>query len=95
MYCTYLIIHGESFWGCFHDYLYLSRNINVNVNVNVPHFIAVSIIITVCTVWGAIEQQHQQEMGRNKRRENASRISHNYKVEDKVLLKKQVSILEN
>jgi hypothetical protein len=45
--------------------------------------------------WGAIEQQRQKEMGRNNRRENASRISHDYKVGDKVLLKKQVSILEN
>jgi hypothetical protein len=38
--------------------------------------------------WGEIEQQRQKEMGRNNRRENASRISHDYKVEDKVLLKK-------
>jgi hypothetical protein len=38
--------------------------------------------------WGAIEQQHQKEMGRNNRRENASRISHDYKVGDKILLKK-------
>jgi hypothetical protein len=38
--------------------------------------------------WGAIEQQHQREMGRNNRRENASRVSHDYKVGDKVLLKK-------
>jgi hypothetical protein len=38
--------------------------------------------------WGAIEQQRQKEMGRNNRRENASRISHDYKVGDKVLLKK-------
>jgi hypothetical protein len=37
---------------------------------------------------GGIEQQRQKEMGRNNRRENASRISHNYKVGDKVLLKK-------
>jgi hypothetical protein len=37
---------------------------------------------------GAIEQQSQKEMGRNNRRENASRISHDYKVVDKVLLKK-------
>jgi hypothetical protein len=36
--------------------------------------------------WGAIEQQRQKEMGRNNRRENASRISHDYKVGDKVLL---------
>jgi hypothetical protein len=26
--------------------------------------------------WGAIEQQRQKEMGRNNKRENASRISH-------------------
>jgi hypothetical protein len=45
--------------------------------------------------WGAIEQQRQKEMGRNNRRENASRISHDYKVGDKVLLKKPGSILEN
>jgi hypothetical protein len=38
--------------------------------------------------WGAIEQQRQKEMGRNNRRENDSRISHDYKVGDKVLLKK-------
>jgi hypothetical protein len=38
--------------------------------------------------WGAIEQQHQKEMGRNGRRENASRISHAYKVGDKIILKK-------
>jgi hypothetical protein len=37
--------------------------------------------------WGAIEQQRQKEMGRNNRRENDSRISHDYKVGDKVLLK--------
>jgi lipopolysaccharide biosynthesis regulator YciM len=38
--------------------------------------------------WGAIEQQRQKEMARNNRRENASRISHDYKVGEKVLLKK-------
>jgi hypothetical protein len=38
--------------------------------------------------WGAIAQQRQKEMSRNNRRENASRISHDYKVGDKVLLKK-------
>jgi hypothetical protein len=38
--------------------------------------------------WLAIEQQRQTEMGRNNRIENASRISHDYKVGDKVLLKK-------
>jgi hypothetical protein len=37
---------------------------------------------------GEIEQQRQKEMGRNNRTENASRISHYYKVGDKVLLKK-------
>jgi hypothetical protein len=42
--------------------------------------------------WGAIEQQRQKEMGRNNRRENASRISHDYKVGDKILLKNQASI---
>jgi hypothetical protein len=38
--------------------------------------------------WGAIEQQPQKEMGCNNRRENASRIRHDKKVGDKVLLKK-------
>jgi hypothetical protein len=38
--------------------------------------------------WRAIEQQRQKEMGHNNRRENASRISHDYKVGDKILLKK-------
>jgi acyl-[acyl carrier protein]--UDP-N-acetylglucosamine O-acyltransferase len=42
--------------------------------------------------WGAIEQQRQKEMGRNNRRENASRISHDYKVGDKILLKNQANI---
>jgi hypothetical protein len=40
------------------------------------------------TDWGTIEQQRQKEMGRNNKRENASRISHDYKVGDKILLKK-------
>jgi hypothetical protein len=38
--------------------------------------------------WGAIEQQRQEEMGRTNRRENACRISHDYKVVEKLLLKK-------
>jgi hypothetical protein len=38
--------------------------------------------------WGAIEQQIQKEMGRNNKRESASIISHDYKVGDKILLKK-------
>jgi hypothetical protein len=38
--------------------------------------------------WGAIEQHRQKEMGRSNRRKNASRISDDYKVGDKVLLKK-------
>jgi hypothetical protein len=38
--------------------------------------------------WGAVEQQRQKEMGRNNRRENSSRISHDYKVGDKIQLKK-------
>jgi hypothetical protein len=38
--------------------------------------------------WGAIKQQRQKEMGRNDRRENSSRINHDYKVGDKILLKK-------
>jgi hypothetical protein len=42
--------------------------------------------------WGAIEQQLQKEMGCNNRRENASRISHDYKVGDTILLKNQASI---
>jgi hypothetical protein len=33
--------------------------------------------------WGVIEQQRQKQMGRNNRRENASMISHEYKVGDK------------
>jgi hypothetical protein len=37
---------------------------------------------------GAIEQQRQKEMARNIKIENASRINHDCKVEDKVLLKK-------
>jgi hypothetical protein len=42
--------------------------------------------------WGAIEQQLQKEMGRNNRRENASIISHDYKVGDKILLKNQANM---
>jgi hypothetical protein len=42
--------------------------------------------------WGEIEQQPQKEMGRNNRRENASRIIHEYKVGDKMLLKKVANI---
>jgi hypothetical protein len=38
--------------------------------------------------WGVIEQQRQKEMGRNNRRDNASRIRHDYKVGDKIILKK-------
>jgi hypothetical protein len=38
--------------------------------------------------WGAIEQQRHKEMGRNNRRENDSRIIHDYKVGDRILLKK-------
>jgi hypothetical protein len=38
--------------------------------------------------WGEIEQQRQKEMGRNNRRENSSRINHDYIVGYKVLLKK-------
>jgi hypothetical protein len=38
--------------------------------------------INFMAYWGAIEQQRQKEMARNNRRENASRISHDYKVED-------------
>jgi hypothetical protein len=45
--------------------------------------------------WGAIEQQRQNEMGRNNRRENASMISHDYKVETRYFSRNQVSILEN
>jgi hypothetical protein len=37
---------------------------------------------------GAIEQQRQKEMACNIRRENASRMNHDYKVGDKILLKK-------
>jgi hypothetical protein len=38
--------------------------------------------------WGAIEQQRQKETGPNNKRENASRTNHDYKVGDKILLKK-------
>jgi hypothetical protein len=38
--------------------------------------------------WGAIGQQRQKDMGRTNRIENAFRISHDYKIGDKVLLKK-------
>jgi hypothetical protein len=38
--------------------------------------------------WGAIEHQCQKEMAGNNRREDASGIGHDYKVGDKVLLKK-------
>jgi hypothetical protein len=38
--------------------------------------------------WGALEQQCQKEMRRNNKRENASIISNDYKVGDKILLKK-------
>jgi hypothetical protein len=38
--------------------------------------------------WGGIEQHRQKEMGHNNRRENASRIRHDYKIGDNVLLKK-------
>jgi hypothetical protein len=51
--------------------------------------------IKVMADWGAIEQQREREMGHNNRRENASRKIQDYKVGDKVLLKNQVSILEN
>jgi hypothetical protein len=44
--------------------------------------------ITFMAHWGAIEQQRQKEMAHNNRRENASRISHDYNVGDTVLLKK-------
>jgi hypothetical protein len=44
--------------------------------------------ITFMTDWGAIAEQRQKEMAHNNRRENASIISHDYKVGDKVLLKK-------
>jgi hypothetical protein len=44
--------------------------------------------IKIMADWGEIEQQRQKEMGCNNRRENASIISHDYNVGDKVLLKK-------
>jgi hypothetical protein len=44
--------------------------------------------IHVMADWGAIEEQRQKYMAHNYRRESASRISHDYKVGDKVLLKK-------
>jgi hypothetical protein len=46
------------------------------------------LTITLIKDWGTIEQQHQKEMSHNNIRENASRISHHYKVGDKVVLKK-------
>jgi hypothetical protein len=45
------------------------------------------LTIKVMADWGGNEQQGQKEMAQN-RRENASRISHDYKVGDKVLFKK-------
>jgi hypothetical protein len=42
--------------------------------------------------WGPIEQQRQKEMVHNNRRENSSRISHDYKVGDKILIKNQANI---
>jgi hypothetical protein len=51
--------------------------------------------IKVMADWGAIEQQRQKEMGPKNRRENASIISHDYKVGDKVLLQNPLSFLEN
>jgi hypothetical protein len=50
--------------------------------------------ITFVADWGAIEQQRQKEMAHNNRRENSSRITHDYKVGDKVLLKKPGKHLE-
>jgi hypothetical protein len=45
--------------------------------------------IKFVAAWGgALEQKRQKEMACNNRRENASRISQDYKVGDKVLLKK-------
>jgi hypothetical protein len=44
--------------------------------------------INFMAYWGVIEKQRRTEMSRNNRRENASRISHAYKVGGKVLLKK-------
>jgi hypothetical protein len=44
--------------------------------------------ITFMADWGAVEEQRQKEMGHNNRIENASRISHDHKVGDKILLKK-------
>jgi hypothetical protein len=41
--------------------------------------------------WGAIEKQRQKKMGHNIRRENASIITHDYKVGDKVLLKNRLA----
>jgi hypothetical protein len=35
--------------------------------------------ITFMADWGAIEKQHLKEMARNNGRENASRITHDYK----------------
>jgi hypothetical protein len=44
--------------------------------------------ITFMADWGAIEQQRQKKVARNNRKEIGSRITHDYKVGDKLLLKK-------
>jgi hypothetical protein len=38
--------------------------------------------------WATIEQNRQKEIAKNNQRENASRLSHDYKVGEKILLKK-------
>jgi hypothetical protein len=43
--------------------------------------------ITFMAEWGEIEQQCQKEMAPSNRTENSSRINHDYKEGDKVLLK--------
>jgi hypothetical protein len=49
----------------------------------------------LCGRLGAIEQQYQKEIARNNKRENTFRINHDYKVGDKLLLKKPGKHLRN
>jgi hypothetical protein len=45
--------------------------------------------------WGATEQQSQKELVRKNNRDNSSRINHDYKVGDKLLMKKPGKHLKN
>jgi hypothetical protein len=80
-------IHGDHFYPLLHTQyiLYHTKSNTRTTGVWKRHGTAHIIYGRL----GAIEQQRQKEMGRNNRRENASKIrSHDYKVGDKVLLKK-------